>query len=144
MVTRVKGDLEKLGAKAKTLGSQRAWAESSWLATSWPQPLGLVQKARRRCLLNRTTSPLALFPSPHHRRTHPTPCNMPNRPQRSTALFTPPVFRPRPKYTPSADSAPVYHDHTMENGRRYRGHKDEFPWPNDDEALSSYSSLNTA
>jgi hypothetical protein len=32
----------------------------------------------------------------------------------------------------------------MENGRRYRGHKDELPWPNDDEALSSYSSLNTA
>ncbi|KAL3483768.1 hypothetical protein BJX62DRAFT_230758 [Aspergillus germanicus] len=32
----------------------------------------------------------------------------------------------------------------MENGRRYRGHKEEFPWPNDDDALMSYSSLNTA
>ncbi|KAL2801745.1 hypothetical protein BJX63DRAFT_438536 [Aspergillus granulosus] len=31
----------------------------------------------------------------------------------------------------------------MENDRRYRGHKDEFPWPNDDEALKSYSSLST-
>ncbi|KAL4975757.1 hypothetical protein BDW66DRAFT_151680 [Aspergillus desertorum] len=31
----------------------------------------------------------------------------------------------------------------MENGRRYRGHWEEYPWPNDDEATKSYSSLNT-
>ncbi|KAL4860293.1 hypothetical protein BDV12DRAFT_181810, partial [Aspergillus spectabilis] len=69
---------------------------------------------------------------------------MPKRQQPATPIFRPPVIKHRPKYTPSADSPAVYHDHMMENGRRYRGHKDEFPWPNDDVAVSSYSSLNTA
>ncbi|KAL2811848.1 hypothetical protein BJX63DRAFT_265329 [Aspergillus granulosus] len=68
---------------------------------------------------------------------------MPKRPQPAPAKFTPPMFRPRPKYTPTDKSPPEYHDHTMENSRRYRGHKNEFPWPNDDEALKSYSWLNT-
>jgi hypothetical protein len=69
---------------------------------------------------------------------------MPKRQQPATPIFRPPVIKHRPKYTPSADSPAVYHDHTIENGRRYRGHKDEFPWPNDDVTVSSYSSLNTA
>ncbi|KAL2816746.1 hypothetical protein BJX63DRAFT_135179 [Aspergillus granulosus] len=37
-----------------------------------------------------------------------------------------------------------YHDHTWENGRRYRGHKSEYPWPNDEEATKAYSCLHGA
>jgi hypothetical protein len=68
---------------------------------------------------------------------------MPKRQKPAPPIFTPPIYRPRPKYTPTDGSPPEYHDHTIENGRRYRGHRDEFPWPNDDEALKAYSYLNT-
>ncbi|KAL3481314.1 hypothetical protein BJX99DRAFT_163418 [Aspergillus californicus] len=53
-----------------------------------------------------------------------------------------PVKRLR-RFQPTSASPPEYNEHAMENGRRYRGHKSEFPFPNDDEATRAYSCLNT-
>ncbi|KAL2855713.1 hypothetical protein BJX68DRAFT_231081 [Aspergillus pseudodeflectus] len=68
---------------------------------------------------------------------------MPKRQHTPRDLFNGYTVKRLPKSRPSADSPAEYNDHTFENGRRYRGHKSEFPWPNDAEATNSYSSLNT-
>ncbi|KAL4766813.1 hypothetical protein BDW60DRAFT_221618 [Aspergillus nidulans var. acristatus] len=68
---------------------------------------------------------------------------MPKRQQAAPNIFKGQTFKRLPKSKPSANSPAEYHDHTWENGRRYRGHQSEFPWPNDDLATRAYSALNT-
>ncbi|KAJ0426853.1 hypothetical protein BJY00DRAFT_297823 [Aspergillus carlsbadensis] len=71
---------------------------------------------------------------------------MPKRKRRHNPvedIFKGYTFKPLPKGRPGPDAPAEYHDHTVENGRRYRGHNSNFPWPNDGEAVKAYSSLNT-
>ncbi|KAL4986481.1 hypothetical protein BDW68DRAFT_163065 [Aspergillus falconensis] len=68
---------------------------------------------------------------------------MPNRQNPVADIFNDQKFKRVPKFQPTSASSPEYNDHTMENGRRYRGHKSEYPFTNDDEATRAYSCLNT-
>ncbi|KAL4981275.1 hypothetical protein BDW68DRAFT_183684 [Aspergillus falconensis] len=68
---------------------------------------------------------------------------MSKRPIPPADIFKGHTFKDRPKFLPTSDSPPEYLDHTWENGRRYRGHASEFPFPNDDDATMAYSCLNS-
>ncbi|KAL4860496.1 hypothetical protein BDV12DRAFT_104601 [Aspergillus spectabilis] len=52
-------------------------------------------------------------------------------------------FKRLAKFAPGPDAPREYLDHTWENGRRYRGHKTEFPFTNDEKATEAYGTLNT-
>ncbi|KAL4746683.1 hypothetical protein BDW72DRAFT_197475 [Aspergillus terricola var. indicus] len=58
---------------------------------------------------------------------------MPKRQGNKVAdIFNRKPSKPFPKSEAGSDAPLVYHGHIMKNDHRYRGPRDEYPWPNDD------------